>query len=112
MKPQKVFNRKNFSSYGNPMEIFKLPSLESWPRSTIIASRTHAFTNIAICIAFGYHVVGIFEWAQIFAYFEHIEIVRKLEPTKSFARDAETIPDSFWYDNFEFFWITVLQMSL
>ena len=46
---------------------------------------------------------------QIFAYFERILIVRKIEPTKLFARDDETTQFSL-YKNFLF--VSMLQMSL
>ena len=36
-----------------------------------------------------YCIAGNVRMVQIFAYFEHVQIVRKLEPTKNFTLDYE-----------------------
>ena len=36
-----------------------------------------------------YHIARNFQVVQIFAYFEHIQIVQRLEPKKKFYRDDE-----------------------
>ena len=56
-----------------------------------------------------YRIEGNFRIEQILAYFEHMQTVRKLEPTKIIAPDYEI---TWFFLRQQLSFITVLQLSL